>query len=77
MANPSLDEQKNSGIVQMFLAFGGAFFSFLKKIGVVRTEVWSIPSTTDRSGFDRQKWGNRISRFPHGEIVGRIELTVY
>jgi len=37
MANPSLDEQKNSGIVQMFLAFGGALFGFLKKIGVVRT----------------------------------------
>jgi len=39
MSNPSLDEQKNAGIIQMFLALGGELFAFLKKIGVVRTGV--------------------------------------
>ena len=37
MANPTGDVQKNSGIFQMFLAFCGGFFKFLKKTGVVRT----------------------------------------
>jgi len=37
MAYTNSDEQKNTGVLQMFLAFGGAFFKFLKKIGVVRT----------------------------------------
>ena len=37
MAKSNVDGQKSSGVVQMFLAFGGAFFKFLKKIGVVRT----------------------------------------
>jgi hypothetical protein len=37
MANSSGDGQKNSGIFQMLLGFGGGLFAFLKKIGVVRT----------------------------------------
>ena len=37
MANSNVDGQKNSGIFQMFLAFGGGLFRFLKKIGIVRT----------------------------------------
>ena len=37
MTNSQTDGQKNSGIFQVFLAFGGAFFAFLKKSGVVRT----------------------------------------
>ena len=37
MLNSKEDGQKNSGVFQMFLGFGGAIFKFLKKIGVVRT----------------------------------------
>ena len=37
MANSNVDGQKNSGVFQLFLAFGGALFKFLKKIGVART----------------------------------------
>ena len=37
MAQQNVDGQKSSGIFQMFLAFGGGLFKFLKKIGVVRT----------------------------------------
>ena len=36
MAQTSTDGQKNSGIFQMFLAFGAKFFKFLGAIGVVR-----------------------------------------
>ena len=37
MVQQNVDGQKNSGIFQMFLAFGGGLFKFLKMIGVVRT----------------------------------------
>jgi len=37
MFNSNEDGQKNSGVFQVFLGFGGAIFRFLKKIGVVRT----------------------------------------
>ena len=37
MSNSNVDGQKNSEVFQMFLAVLGGFFSFLKKIGVVRT----------------------------------------
>jgi hypothetical protein len=37
MANSNVDGQKNSGVFQMFPAFGGGLFRFLHKIGIVRT----------------------------------------
>ena len=37
MANSKVDGQKNSGVFQMLLAFGGGLFRFLNKIGIVRT----------------------------------------
>ena len=37
MANSKVDGQKNSGVFQMFLAFGGGLFRFLNMIGIVRT----------------------------------------
>jgi len=36
MAQTKVDGQKNSGILQMFLAFGAKLFKFLGTIGVVR-----------------------------------------
>jgi hypothetical protein len=36
MAQTGIDNQKNSGIFQMFLAFGAKLFKFLGTIGVVR-----------------------------------------
>jgi hypothetical protein len=36
MAQTGVDNQKNSGIIQMFLAFGAKLFKFLGAIGVVR-----------------------------------------
>ena len=47
MANSNVDAQKNSGILQMFLAFGGGLFRLLKKIGVVRAGRTDMIDTFD------------------------------
>ena len=36
MAQTNSDDQKNSGVFQMFLAFGAKLFKFLGAIGVAR-----------------------------------------
>jgi hypothetical protein len=38
MENEFVDDQNSSLVIQMFQAFGGVFFKFLKKIGVARME---------------------------------------
>jgi hypothetical protein len=37
MARRNADGHESKGIFQLFLALGGALFTFLKKIGVART----------------------------------------
>ena len=66
MANTNVDGQENSGFFQMFLAFGGALFRFLKKIGVVRTggmiDTWDderIP-VQRLDGTHRPSFGHRL-----------------
>jgi len=47
MTNPNVDAQKNSGVLQMFLAIGGGLFRFLKKIGVIRAGRTDMIDTFD------------------------------